>query len=72
MIVLTFPVKPGFAAAVPAQPTRRFFLLVWRDRQRYRAMLRTELLPQPDSVLEDAGLDRARAAREAAKPVWRA
>lgn len=47
-------------------------LMLWRDRIRYRAELRRELLPQPDSVLEDAGMTREEAQREAFKPFWRA
>lgn len=44
---------------------------LWRARIQHRAMLRRELLTQPDSVLADAGLTRAQAEAEAAKPFWR-
>ncbi|WP_377293830.1 DUF1127 domain-containing protein [Rhizobium sp. SG2393] len=37
-----------------------------------RKMLRDELLPQPDSVLADAGWTRTDLVREIAKPFWRA
>lgn len=43
----------------------------WRARAVLRRMLRDELLPQPDSVLADAGWSREAAKREAAKPFWR-
>ena len=45
---------------------------VWYARHQYRQMLRNELLPQPDSVLADAGITRAAAKGEAHKPFWRA
>jgi uncharacterized protein YjiS (DUF1127 family) len=45
---------------------------VWYARHQYRQMLRNELLPQPDSVLADAGITRAAAKGEAQKPFWRA
>lgn len=48
------------------------FLQIWWARWRLRQMLRYELLLQPDSVLEDAGLERKDAEREAAKPFWKA
>ncbi len=44
----------------------------WYARYQYRRMLRDDLLPQPDSVLEDAGFNRATAKVEAQKPFWRA
>ncbi|WP_421852029.1 DUF1127 domain-containing protein [Oricola sp.] len=44
----------------------------WIDRAACRRMLREELLPQPDSVLNDAGITRQAAACEAAKPFWKA
>lgn len=58
--------------SVPSE--RRFVevLEVWRERSIYRKMLRDELLRQPDSVLEDAGVDRKTAEAEARKPFWRA
>ncbi|MEO0384981.1 MAG: hypothetical protein AAF234_15650 [Pseudomonadota bacterium] len=48
------------------------FAHIWWARWRLRQMLRHELLLQPDSVLEDAGLERRDAEREAAKPFWKA
>jgi uncharacterized protein YjiS (DUF1127 family) len=45
---------------------------LWYARHRYRRMLRKDLLPQPDSVLADAGITRAAATGEAQKPFWRA
>ena len=45
---------------------------VWYARHQYRRMLRIDLLPQPDSVLADAGITRAAAKGEAQKPFWRA
>ena len=59
--------QPARAAAAPL-PRRT----LWWARIRLRRMLRVELLPQPDSVLQDAGWTRAGAAAEAAKPFWRA
>lgn len=50
----------------------RTLLSRWEARRRWRRTLREELLPQPDSVLADAGLTREDAVREAAKPFWRA
>lgn len=41
------------------------------QRWRRRRALRRELLPEPDSVLADAGFTRAEAEREASKPFWR-
>ncbi|GHG79282.1 DUF1127 domain-containing protein [Pseudodonghicola xiamenensis] len=46
-------------------------LKLWRHRWALRRMLRDDLLPQPDSVLQDAGWRRAAALVEAAKPFWR-
>jgi len=46
-------------------------IALWYARHRYRAMMRDDLLLQPDSVLADAGFDRAAALREARKPFWR-
>lgn len=45
---------------------------IWRRRRTFRRELRNELLPQPDSVLEDAGWTRAEAEAEAQRPFWRA
>jgi len=42
-------------------------LVTWQ--QRYE--LRQHLLAMDDRLLEDIGLDRATAAREAAKPFWK-
>lgn len=48
------------------------WLGIWQDRITYRRMLREELLPQPDSVLADAGLKRSAVLLEVSKPFWRA
>lgn len=57
----------------PALPSGGFGILsAWHARYQYRRMLRDDLLPQPDSVLEDAGFNRATAMAEAQKPFWRA
>lgn len=48
------------------------WLGIWLDRITYRRMLREELLPQPDSVLADAGLERSAVLLEVSKPFWRA
>lgn len=47
-------------------------LALWWARINLRHMLRTELLPQPDSVMRDAGWTRAEAMAEVSKPFWRA
>jgi uncharacterized protein YjiS (DUF1127 family) len=58
---------------VPARQSRRGGMIsLWYARHRYRRMLRKDLLPQPDSVLADAGITRAAARGEAQKPFWRA
>jgi len=56
------PRRSGGCGALPA---------LWWHRLTRRRMLREELLPQPDSVLRDAGWSRAAALAEAAKPFWR-
>lgn len=43
----------------------------WLRRWRLRRTLARELLPQPDSVLADAGWTRAALRAEVAKPIWR-
>ncbi|WP_430513186.1 DUF1127 domain-containing protein [Pannonibacter phragmitetus] len=53
------PIAPGWAR-------------IWLDRINHRRMLRKELLPQPDSVLADAGLERSAVLLEVSKPFWRA
>lgn len=70
MTVIAFP----RAAVPPASPARTPCLVfeTWAERRRYRFMLRNDLLLQPDSVLEDAGITRAEAICEAKKPFWRA
>ena len=45
---------------------------LWLRRASCRRVLREELLPQPDSVLADAGISREAARREASKPFWKA
>ncbi|PTE19918.1 hypothetical protein C5F48_20335 [Cereibacter changlensis JA139] len=46
-------------------------LRVWRERAALRKILAQDLLPGPDSVLEDAGWTREAAQAEARKPFWR-
>lgn len=53
------------------QPATEPLLRLWLRRLRQRAELRA-LLRQPDSVLADCGLTRARATALAARPFWRA
>ena len=49
----------------------RSLLQVWRERAALRKTLAQDLLPGPDSVLEDAGWTREAAQAEARKPFWR-
>lgn len=76
MNVIPFPAPATAPAPAPLAPPCRPALFglpdLWMARHRYRSMLRNELLLQPASVLEDAGMSRHAAEREAAKPVWRA
>ncbi|AMY71118.1 DUF1127 domain-containing protein [Frigidibacter mobilis] len=48
----------------------RSLLRVWRERAALRKTLTQDLLPGPDSVLEDAGWTRDAAQAEARKPFW--
>ncbi len=48
----------------------RSLLRVWRERAALRRTLIEDLLPGPDSVLEDAGWTREAAQAEARKPFW--
>ncbi len=66
------PLAMTYRRIVRARPVVRgkTFVHTWWARRQLRAMLRKELLLQPDSVLEDAGFDRKQAEREAAKPFW--
>ena len=52
--------------------SQRFARMSDRIARRWalRRMLRDDLLPQPDSVLADAGWTRTAALREARKPLW--
>lgn len=63
--VLSAGIVPGRTA-----PTRTLFdlLLAWQDR----AESRSRLAALEDCHLNDLGIDRAVARREAAKPFWRA
>lgn len=71
MSIITFPNQYQTIVAEPRAPRRTLgFLAVWAARRKYRAMLRNELLAQPDSVLEDAGFTRSQARIEAHKPFW--
>lgn len=45
-------------------------LRVWRNRARARRELQRLALWEPDSVLEDAGISRAAAEREAGRRFW--
>lgn len=71
---LNIPHIPSQSAVpnAPQAPGLRAVLKTWLARRVRRQMLRKELLPQPDSVLADAGLTRAEATAEAAKPFWTA
>ncbi|MEO0990979.1 MAG: DUF1127 domain-containing protein [Pseudomonadota bacterium] len=72
MSVIALPVTP-MPRFKPVPRSRRFGLLsLWYERHQYRIMLRDDLLPEPDSVLEDAGISRDFAKLEAQKPFWRA
>lgn len=73
MGIVSFP-YPQDRAPAPRRPGDKGLmrrLPLWRDRRALRRILRDELLPQPDSVLCDAGWSRAAAMAEAAKPFWR-
>lgn len=72
MSVITFPVRDFRQSPTVTRPTNPGIVSVWVARHRYRKMLRNCLLPQPDSVLADAGIRRDQAKREAGKPFWRA
>lgn len=50
-------------------PVKRLFAAMLTWQQRYE--LRQHLLAMDDRLLEDVGLNRAKAAREAAKPFWK-
>lgn len=72
-LVIEFPSRNGAAVMGVRKPvTGGALFVLWVKRYRYRRMLREHLLPQPDSVFEDAGMSRAEAGAEAAKPFWRA
>lgn len=73
VIALPAPTAPS-NRHVLSDPIVRMLDTLCRYRKRaiYRKMLREELLLQPDSVIEDAGLDRDLASSEAHKPFWRA
>ena len=75
VIALDLPVPvctPVDRTQAPAAVDCKGILAAWLARHRHRRMLRDDLLPQPDSVLEDAGITRRQAQAEAAKPFWRA
>ena len=75
MTVIAFNPRSVHTNALPAKRAeiapKTSLLLLWRKRHAHRAMLRNELLRQPDSVLADAGLTRAEAESTAQKPFWR-
>ncbi|NIM28502.1 MAG: DUF1127 domain-containing protein [Gammaproteobacteria bacterium] len=60
--------RPVFGAGF-GHPLKRLYAVVTTWQQRFR--LRQHLLTLDDRLLEDMGLDRAAAVREAAKPLWR-
>ncbi len=73
MTIIAFPTTHIAApSADPAAVRARSLVHLWMARHRHRAMLRNDLLPQPDSVLQDAATTRAKAEAEARKPFWRA
>lgn len=72
MSVITFPVRDFQQSPTVTRPASSGIVSVWLARHRHRKMLRNSLLPQPDSVLADAGMCREQAKREADKPFWRA
>lgn len=59
-------IRPAAGPSLIHSPWGLFVL--WRHRAASRAALRT----MPDHLLEDIGIDRVEAFREAAKPFWRA
>ena len=74
--VIPFPVShlmtaPPRRLRNEATPHATSTLQRWHERVVLRRMLRDDLLPQPDSVLADAGWTREAAWREAGKPFWR-
>ena len=50
-------------------PLKRLYATIVAWQQRYE--LRQHLLALDDRLLDDMGIDRARASKEAAKPFWR-
>ncbi len=74
--VVEFPQLMGLTSGHRAvrqadRVSARTLLRVWRERAAFRRTLLKELLPGPDSVLEDAGWTREAAQIEARKPFWR-
>jgi len=73
--VIEFPHLMGFSsgdrAVMPADKlSPRSLFRVWSERAALRKILVQELLPGPDSVLQDAGWTREAAQIEARKPFW--
>ena len=69
---MTVVIRPAaFQRPVEASGVSAPLIVQWIDRAKRRRVLRTEILSQPDSVLEDFGLTREAADIEAAKPFWR-
>ena len=59
--------RPVFWSSV-GHPVKRLFATVVAWQQRYE--LRHHLLEMDDRLLDDIGLSRAQARKEAAKPFW--
>jgi uncharacterized protein YjiS (DUF1127 family) len=62
---------PGFGWLPPKLAEIRTVLQAWRSRHRYRRELE-RLRSSAPHLIEDIGLSREHAAREVAKPFWRA
>ena len=58
-----------FIGARSGNPLKRLYATIAAWQQRYE--LRQHLLTLDDRLLDDIGMDRATASREAAKPLWR-
>lgn len=63
------PVRQGHQSNSGSQAARQRGWLSWAERRRQRAALRD--LAEDTHLLDDLGLTREQALREAAKPFWR-
>ena len=70
MSVIVLQTSSVYHPKLARQAHRGGIISVWYTRYRYRLMLRNDLLLQPDSVLEDAGISRVAAKVEAQKSFW--